>query len=167
MQIWEYLDGTLNNENDRQRITYLIGHDSVWQQKHQELLSFHVSLSMHIGNDMPSMGFDRNVMEAIAQNKIARPAQRYINPAIIRSIAAVFILGLVICLIYACIKANWTLQDNSWMDAISGPFKELSIKSYSGAFINIFIGINIILALLLGDKLLHKKPYTKTVYTSK
>jgi len=161
MQLWCYIDGTLTDTANHQKIAYLIVHDDIWKQKYQELSALHISLSMHMDDDMPSMSFGRNVMEAIAQNEIAKPAGKYINLTIIRSIAAMFIVGLAVCLIYACAKANWTLPSNNSTGILSDPFKNFSLKPYSSIVINIFIGINIILILLLGDKLLHKKRYTQ------
>jgi hypothetical protein len=161
MQLWDYLDGTLSNNDERQRITHLIEHDNLWHQKYEELSALHASLSAHIDNDMPSMSFSRNVMDAIAQNKVASPAKKYINPAIIKSIAAMFILGLTICFIYACSKINWTQTGNTSTNMISDWFNDFSFKPYKGIFVNTFIGINIILALLFADKLLHRKRYTQ------
>lgn len=161
MQLWGYLDGTVTDTADHQKIAYLIVHDSMWKQKYQELSVLHTGLSMHIDDDMPSMSFSRNVMGAIAQNEIAKPAGKYINLTIIRGIATMFIVGLAVCLVYACTKANWTLPNNASADILSDPFKNFSLKPYSSMVINIFMGINIILILLLADKLFHKKRYAQ------
>jgi len=155
MQLWEYIDGTCTIA-ERARISALIATDPIWQAKHAQLVQLHADMNTGMELEQPSMRFSKNVMEAIGEVKVARAAKGYINPYIVKGIAACFIIGIAGALIYAFSHANWTSTGTS---TVNINFAAL----FSNSFFKMVVCLNIVLGLLLLDTLLRRK---KTVHSS-
>jgi quinol-cytochrome oxidoreductase complex cytochrome b subunit len=51
--------------------------------------------------EQPSMRFTKNVMDAVEGARVAPAAKRYVNPWVVKGIAAVFIVSVLVLGIYA------------------------------------------------------------------
>ena len=152
MQLWEYIDGNCN-ETERQRISMLIAQDAQWGQLYTELSSLHTAIPASLELEQPSMRFTRNIMEAVATVQIAPATKKYINKSIIKGIAAFFIGTITILLGYAIAHTDWNT-------GASSAFRLPQINSsefFNPTFLYAAAAINIVLALVLLDKLLAKK----------
>jgi hypothetical protein len=157
IQLWEYIDGTCTGV-DKQRIAALISNDEVWQQKYKELSAFNTSVLEHMPLEQPSMRFSKNVMEAVSHVKIAPATKKYINSAVIKGIAATFIISITCLMGYALTHADWS--DSSKPRALSKfyPIANFDFNSlFSNDLFNIVLVINILLGLLLIDTVLRRK----------
>ena len=154
MQLWEYIDG-ICNEADRQRISLHMAEDAAWKEKFEELSAFNSSITDNLELEQPSLRFTKNVMEAVAATRIAPATKKYINPAIIRGIAAFFIIIITAIMGYAFATAKWSTGTSLFTDF---PLKKIDLSSLlNSAYINIFIMVNIVLGLVLLDSILSKK----------
>jgi len=121
------------------------------EEKHWDQL-----IQKHIELEQPSMRFTQNVMEEISRLYIAPATKNYINKNIIWGIAIFFITTIVGLLGYMFGQVNWSQSD--------APFKIDHIisnvdwsKLFNSTYMNIFIMINIVLALMLLDMYLNRK----------
>jgi len=105
--------------------------------------------------EQPSMRFTKNVMEEIAKLQIAPATKNYINKKIIWGIAAFFITLIVGFLIYGFAQVDWNFQDNS------KPIIDFSAvdygKIFNNTFVNAFMMVNVLLGLMLLDRVLANK----------
>ncbi|WP_157474002.1 anti-sigma factor family protein [Flavihumibacter petaseus] len=158
--LWEYIDGHLSAA-ERSTVENLIANDKEWKQKYEDLLQFSVSLGEDISLEEPSLRFNRNVMEEIMRHHIAPATGSYINKKIIFGIGGFFLLLIVGFLVYAFGQINWTIADSGTRI----PFKVEDLhleRIFNNTYINIFILVNIVLALVLLDRYLaHQKKQWK------
>lgn len=98
--------------------------------------------------EQPSMRFSKNVMDAIDTLEVAGVSKRYVNPWVIRLVAAVLILCVITSVVYVYLSAD-SLPD--YTRAITQT--DFPIQRFS----NYIIGINILLLLLLVERWLSKK----------
>lgn len=153
--LWDYIDGTLN-ATDISFVEKLVQTDTQWKAKYSELLEVHQLMQNHIELEEPSMRFTQNVMEEISRLYITPAAKTYINKNIIWGIAIFFITTIVGLLGYMFGQVNWSQPG-------AGPNIDYSItnidwsKLFNSTYMNIFIMINIVLALMLLDMYLTKK----------
>lgn len=152
IQLWEYLDGACN-EADRQRIASLISSDVAWAQKYRELSAVHTGLSSGLEIEQPSMRFTKNVMEAVAATHISPATKKYINPRIIRGIAAFFILTIASLIGYAIATANWNESGGQTDSKLNFSMHDL----FNGTTFTAMMLASVILALVLLDTLLRHK----------
>ena len=156
MQLWEYIDGTCNDA-DRERISLLIMSDAMWKQKYQVLSSLHAGIADSIEAEQPSMRFTRNVMDAVSTIHVAHATKQYLNPGIIRGIAAFFIVAIVAALGYAIAFAKWDTGTGEF-------FPRLNLSGlFSNGFFNLIVCLNIVLGLILLDKALRRNFLTRTI----
>lgn len=156
-RLWEYIDG-ICDEAEQQNVAHLIATDIVWKEQYDELMAFNTSIIASIETEEPSVRFTRNVMEMIAATSIAPKASTYINPAIIRGIAAFFIISILLVTGYAFTTVNWSAP----MAAPKLNFPELHVDKYfNSPVINVIIGANVILGLLFADMMLRRKDRKK------
>ena len=152
-QLWSYIDGFSSNE-ERSAIQKLIETNLEWKNKYQELNEMHQLLNA-AELDQPSMRFTKNVMEEIAKLHIAPATKNYINKKIIWGIAGFFLTLISVFLIYGFAQVDWNLQDNS------KPFIDLSTvdigKFFNNNFVNGFMMVNVLLGLVLLDRVLANK----------
>jgi hypothetical protein len=152
-QLWDYIDG-LCSEAQRQRIATLIGSDAGWKRQYNELAALQAGLTQELATEQPSLRFSKNVMEAVAAAHIAPATKKYINLAVIKSIAAFFVITILSILGYAFATANW----HTASPALYAGFKSINISSFfSSTFLYAFVMVNIVLGLALGDKVLRRK----------
>lgn len=92
--------------------------------------------------EQPSMRFTKNVMDSIEGLEVARVTKHYINPLVIKSIAAVLVLCMLISL-YIVFTATKPVTNHT----IS--LKNISLPKNISLYI---IAINIVLLLLLAER---------------
>jgi hypothetical protein len=152
-QLWSYIDGYSSSE-ERSSIEKLIATNTEWKNKYQELLDVH-HLMGSADLEQPSMRFTKNVMEQIAKHSIAPATKTYINKRIIWGIGTFFITMIVGFLIYGIGQINWTEPGGTKLPV------DLSKIDYSkifkNSYVNIFMMINVLLGLVLLDRVLVNK----------
>ena len=152
-QLWSYIDG-FSSKEDKTAIEKLIASNLEWKNKYHELLEVHQLMSSS-ELEQPSMRFTKNVMEEIAKLHIAPATKNYINKKIIWGIAAFFITVIAGFLIYAFAQVDWNFQDNS------KPLLDLSTinmsRIFNNNFVNGFMMVNVLLGLVLLDRVLANK----------
>lgn len=152
-QLWDYIDG-LSSGEERTSIEKLLQSNSEWKDKYQELLQIQ-RLLQSSELELPSMRFTKNVMEEIAKFHIAPAAKNYINKRIIWGIGSFFITVLLAFLIYGFAQMDWNFEDNS------KPIVDFSKFNYGRIFnsnlVNVFMMINVVLGLVLLDRVLANK----------
>ena len=152
-QLWSYIDGFSSRE-EKAVVEQLIATSIEWKNKYNELLDVH-NLMNASEIEQPSMRFTKNVMEEIAKLHIAPATKNYINKKIIWGIAAFFITLIVGFLIYGFAQVDWNFRDNS------KPLVDLSTldmgKFFNNTFVNVFMMMNILLGLVLLDRVLANK----------
>ncbi|MCD6063505.1 MAG: hypothetical protein K0R82_1416 [Flavipsychrobacter sp.] len=152
MQLWEYLDGSCS-ETERQRIAQLISSNEVWRTKYDELQSMQTELT-GMETHHPSMRFTANVMDNIAGAKVAVATARYLNDWVVKGIAAFFLLMLASAVVYSIIGANWAGSNAGTLD--------IPTFINSDALTGLMF-VNIILSLMIIDKLVNKRRIQKTL----
>jgi hypothetical protein len=155
--IWEYIDGQCN-ATEKAIITRHLAEDPVWRSKYSELMIIHEMLQKE-ELEMPSLRFTKNVMEEIAHFHVAPAAKNYINKNVIRGFMAFFLIMIGGLFIYFIGQIHWST--NSTGNLI--PAYSLNANKVNWSFllnntyVNIFIGINVILGLILIDKYMQGK----------
>jgi hypothetical protein len=150
--IWEYIDGHVS-PLEKEKITRHLAEDPDWQIKYNELKSIHELLQQE-ELEMPSMRFTKNVMEKIAQFQVAPATKNYINKNVIRGITAFFLIMIGGLFIYFIGQLHWV--DNPTGSLLPAYYQDANKlnwgKLLNNTYVNIFIGINVILGLILIDK---------------
>jgi hypothetical protein len=155
--IWEFIDGRISPV-EKERITRHLAEDPDWQIKYEELKRIHVLLQKE-ELEMPSLRFTKNVMEEIAQFHVAPATKNYINKNVIRGITAFFLIMIGGLFVYFIGQLHWvnnptgSLLPAYYLDANKLNWGKLLNNTY----VNIFIGINVILGLILIDKFMQGK----------
>ena len=148
VQLWAYIDKQCSDA-EAQRIALLITTDENWAAQYKQLLAFNTGL-IQTEAEQPSMRFTKNVMEAITAAKVAPATKTYVNPWVVRGIAAVFALLLVSVFIYILTGINW----NSGTSAPS-PFDYSKIQL--GNWWVALILVNVVLLIIFIDAVLRRK----------
>jgi hypothetical protein len=159
-RIWEYIDG-ISSPAERGVITRLLAEDPVWRNKYTELMGIHELLQKE-ELEMPSLRFIKNVMEEIAQYQVAPATKNYINKNVIRGITAFFLVMIVGLFIYFVGQIHWiNSSTGNLIPAYTLDANKLNwSKMLNNTYVNIFVGINIILGLILIDKYMQGKKNT-------
>src|SRR4051794_15199742 len=89
--LWNYIDNTCGAE-ERKVIETFLQNDEEWKKKYNELLKINQLMHKSLELEEPSMRFTKNVMEEIAQSRIASASKTYINKSIVNGIAAFFVI---------------------------------------------------------------------------
>ena len=152
IRLWEYIDGLAEGEQ-RSAIEKLVQENAEWKAKYHELLEIHRSIGL-IELEQPSMRFTRNVMEEIAKHQIAPAARNYINNKIVWGIGGFFIFMLVGFLIYGIGQINWSAASDSNSTLGIDLGKVDYSRMFSNSFVNVFMMLNVVLALVLLDRYL-------------
>jgi hypothetical protein len=155
--IWEYIDGHCGPE-EKAEITRHLAEDPAWKIRYDELMSIHALLQKE-ELDMPSLRFTKNVMEEIAQYHVAPATKNYINKNVIRGIGAFFLIMISGLFIYFMGQIHWSGDSTqNLLPSYSIDANKLNwSKLLNNTYVNIFIGINTILGLILADKYLQRK----------
>jgi hypothetical protein len=155
--IWEYIDGHVSSA-DKEMINHHLAEDLVWQLKYKELKAIHALLQKE-ELEMPSLRFTKNVMEEIAKLHVAPATKSYINKNVIRGITAFFLIMIGGLFIYFMGQLHWV--DNPTGSMLPSYYEDANKvnwgKLLNNTYVNIFIGINVILGLILIDKYLQGK----------
>jgi hypothetical protein len=152
-QIWDYIDGTCT-EADKGRISILITTDAIWMQEYNELIILHTRISGDLELEQPSMRFTKDVMDKIVKTSFAPATKQYINKGVIKGIAAFFIIMISFLIGYSFATANWHSTANQ---NIFSNFLFDASGIFNSTFINIFMMVNIVIALVLLDTILRKR----------
>lgn len=152
-RLWAYIDGL---SDELPVIEKLVAENRVWKEKYAELLEVHQMVS-GLELEQPSLRFTKNVMEDIARYQIAPAAKEYINKKIIWGLTAFFLIMIAGFLVYGIAQINWSEAGSS-----ASPLGvDLGAVDYSKMFnntlVNMFMGMNVILGLLLLDRYLNMK----------
>lgn len=151
-QLWSFIDGASTKE-ERSAIEKMLETNLEWKNKYSELLDVHQLLGA-AELEQPSMRFTKNVMEEIAKYHIAPATKNYFNKKIIWGLAGFFITLIAVFAIYAIaqVEIDWSSQNNS------KPLVDFSQVDYSKIFnnniVNAFMMINILLGLVMLDRIL-------------
>ncbi len=150
IQIWEYIDGACD-EATSARIAGLINSDPEWERTYTGLRAIHAGIQSGALLEQPSMRFTKNVTDALAKEHIAPAAGKYINKIVIRGIATVFAVLLVTFFVYSLTS----ITDKGASSAYHFHFNMPGI--FNSTLLTYLIPVNIILALVLIDSLVHKR----------
>jgi hypothetical protein len=155
-QLWAYIDGISTNE-ERSVVEKLLQSNFEWKNKYHELLEVH----QLIGSpelEQPSMRFTKNVMEKIAQYHIAPATKNYINKKIIWGIAGFFFTLIAVFLIYGFSQVEWTSATDSKYSIDLSRLSQVDYsKIFNNNFVNGFMMLNVLLGLVLLDRVLANK----------
>jgi len=154
-QLWDYIDGNLN-ETQQKAIEGKIETDVSVRRQYEELLSLNATFSA-MELDEPSMSFTRNVMEDVALQPAPIALKTKVDNRIIFTIAAFFVLSILGILGYVLYNTTFTIPDLSKYFTLN-----LNIeKVLNPTALYVFIGVDLILGLVFVDYLLRKKLFDK------
>ena len=155
-RLWNYIDGTAGVE-ERSVIEKLLQENIEWKAKYSELLEIN-SLLQSSELEAPSMRFTKNVMEKIAQYHIAPATKNYINKRIIWGIAGFFFTLIAVFLIYGFSQIDWTSATDSKYSIDLSRLSQVDYsKIFNNNFVNGFMMVNVLLGLVLLDRVLANK----------
>ena len=155
-QLWSYIDG-FSSSQERMAIEKSIATNLEWKNKYHELLEIH-QLMNSSELEQPSMRFTKNVMEKIAQYHIAPATKNYINKKIIWGIAGFFITLLAVFVVYGFAQVEWTSSNNSNLPIDFSKVSQVDYsKIFSNSFVNGFLMVNVLIGLVLLDRVLANK----------
>ena len=153
LKLWNYIDGALSS-SEKSTIDKLIEENAMWKQKYAELLELQ-QLIHSTELEQPSMRFTRNVMEEISKYQIAPATKKYINNKIIWGIGIFFITIIVGFVIYGFSQVDWS-DKSSYIIGVDLGKVDYS-KFFNNTYINIFMMMNVVLGLMLLDRVLSNK----------
>ena len=153
LKLWDYIDGALPS-GEKSTIDKLIKENAAWKHKYAELLELQ-QLIQSTELEHPSMRFTRNVMEEISKYQIAPATKKYINNKIIWGIAIFFLTIIVSFVIYGFSQVDWSDKSSSIIGVDLG--KVDYSKFFNNTYINIFMMMNVVLGLMLLDRILSNK----------
>lgn len=155
-QLWSYIDG-FSSTQEKTAIEKSIATNLEWKNKYHELLEIH-QLMNSSELEQPSMRFTKNVMEKIAQYHIAPATKNYINKRIIWGIAGFFITLLAVFVIYGFAQVNWTSSNSSNLPIDFSKISQVDYsRIFSNNFVNGFLMVNVLIGLVLLDRVLANK----------
>ena len=153
-RLWEYIDGSGSVE-ERSVIEKLLADNQQWKEKYRGLLELH-QLVQTSPLEEPSMRFTKNVMEEIAKYHIAPATRTYIDKKIVWGIGIFFITLILGLLIYGFSQMNWNTDAGESRRIVDVTNVDYS-KFFNNTYVNIFMGINVVLGLMLLDRFLASK----------
>ena len=154
-QLWDYIDGNLN-ETQRKNIEEKIETDVSVKLQYEELLNLNIAFS-EMELDEPSMSFTRNVMENVALQPAPVSLKTKVDSRIIFSISAFFVLSILAILGYILYNTTFTMPD-------FGKYFEVNLnvdKILTPTSIYIFFGIDLVLGLIFMDYIFRKRLVNK------
>jgi len=155
-QLWAYIDGISSSE-ERTSIEKMLQSNLEWKNKYHELMDIH-QLVNTTELDHPSMRFTKNVMEEIAKLHIAPATKNYINKKIIWGIAGFFFTLIAVFLIYGFSQVEWTSATDSKYSIDLSRLSQVDYsKIFNNNFVNGFMMVNVLLGLVLLDRVLANK----------
>jgi hypothetical protein len=159
-RLWEFIDGNCSDA-EKTFIRQQLAENPDWNNKYKELMGVHEML-MKEDLEIPSLRFSKNVMEKIALHQVAPATKNYINKNVIRGFGAFFLIMIIGLFIYFVGQIHWNgSPTGNLLPAYSiDPGKLNWSKLLNNTYVNIFIGINVILALILLDKFVQRNKNT-------
>lgn len=153
-RLWDYIDGTCSAE-EMSFIRELIASHQEWKSRYEELLEVHTLLNNELELEQPSLRFTKNVMEEIGRLQIAPATRNYIDKKVIWGIGLFFFIMIAGFLIYAFGQVNWsdTSSGSDYLDMTRFDWSRIFNSTYT----NIFMMVNVVLALMLLDMYLGRK----------
>ena len=152
-QLWSFIDGSSSKE-EISAIEKLLESNLEWKNKYHELLDVH-QLLKSAELEQPSLRFTKNVMEEIAKYHIAPATKKYINKRVIWGIAAFFFTLIIGFLAYGFGQVDWSAQSDT---KIPFDLSQIDIsKFFNNNFVNGFMMVNVLLGLVLLDRVLANK----------
>ncbi len=154
-RLWDYIDGR-NSMAEKSTIEKLLESNHEWKTKYHELLEVHQLLKSS-ELEQPSLRFTKNVMEEISRLYIAPATKTYINKKIIWGIASFFFITILGFLIYGFGQIDWNAKGDNTLPI---NFNKLDLskvdlsKIFNNNFVNVFMMVNVLLALVLLDRFL-------------
>jgi hypothetical protein len=152
-RLWDFIDGLVTAE-EHATIEKLIAENKEWRRKYNELLDLHQMIEA-TELEQPSLRFTKNVMDNIAAFQIAPATKKYINNRIIWGIALFFITLIVGFIVYGIVQIDWSaaVTKNSGINLSEIDYS----KMFNNDFVNAFMMANVILGLMLLDRILTGK----------
>jgi hypothetical protein len=155
MKLWEYIDG-VSMPSEKSNIEKLIAENAEWRSKYQELVEVH-QLMQATELEQPSLRFTKNVMEEIAKFHVAPAAKKYLNNKIIWGIGIFFIVTIVGFVVYGISQVNWNEASDS-KSTLGIDMDKIDFgKMFNNTFVNVFVMLNIVLALMFLDRYLSNR----------
>ena len=154
-KIWDFIDGNLSKA-ERQEIKVLIDSNEIYQQKYQDFLAFSQSLET-MSLDEPPMAFSSNVMRKVQLIHVPLSEKARVNVRIIQFIGCFFVLSLALILAFTFSQINWS-EKSGFVNPVNLNFADfLLLSTLKSNFIQFFLVIDLLIALLFFDKLLRLK----------
>lgn len=152
-KLWGYIDG-LSSPSEKTEVEKMLQANPEWKNKYQELLEVK-QLVRSTELEQPSLRFTKNVMEEIARLHISPATKNYINKKIIWGIGGFFLTLITGFLIYAIGQVEWVSGTGS---RIPVDFSKIDFsKIFNNNFVNAFMMVNVLLGLVLLDRILASK----------
>ena len=153
-QVWDYLDGACSVQ-DGEKIAQLIETDQAYRSVYAELKVLHSDLA-NIELDEPSMSFTRNVMDKVAAAPVPGSIRSLVDKRIIYSIAAFFVLSLLVMLAVTIGQIDWTQPATAALPEYEIP-KVDYLSFMDGTFFRVFLFADLILGLYFLDSIIRKR----------
>lgn len=155
--LWEYIDGT-GSVAERDRIATLIATDTEWKAKYEELLALADGLKA-MDMEEPTVRFTKNVMDLIGEVNTVPSVRSYVNPMVIKAIAAFFALSLIVTTVFAFMSAgNTAIEVIPKMVTPKMPLHMPSLQHcLTDNTITMLLSINVVLGLLFLDTFLRQR----------
>ncbi|MGM9476620.1 anti-sigma factor family protein [Pedobacter sp. GSP4] len=152
-QLWDYIDGTLN-ETEQKAIEEKIGSDPKVKAQYDELLKLNLAFG-ELDLDDPSMSFSRNVMEHVMAAPAPVAMKTKVDKKIIYSIGGFFVLSLLSLLTYVFYKADLTVPKFD----LNVNFDFKLDKYITPTVLYSFLFIDLVIGLVFLDQFLRKKAH--------
>jgi len=152
-RLWEYIDGTCT-EVGRIEIEMLLKTNAAWKSGYDELVRVHMLLRT-AELEQPSLRFIQNVMEQVAKEHISPATKTYLNKKVIYGIAIFFMTMIAGLLVFGPSQGDWS---GTTARGISFDVNEIQWNQvFTSSYANIFMMMNVVLALVLVDKFLVRR----------
>jgi hypothetical protein len=156
MRLWNYIDG-ISDAEEKARIEVLLKTDVQWQQVYRQLLEMHQQMKDEMELEQPSMRFTKNVMDEISKAKVAPATKNYINNKFMAVLGFFFVLLIGGFVVYLFTQLNWRESNNSFELPLPNISKLNFSQYFNQQFVDIFVMLNAVLALILVDRILARK----------
>ena len=154
-QLWDYIDGILSDA-EKKDIESQIASNKDIKQQYEDLLAINSTLN-GLEIDAPSMSFTRNVMESIALEPAPVVLKTKVDTRIIYGIASFFVLSILAIFGYVISTTSFTMPNFNLNFSLN-----FNIENYiTPTALYLFIGFDLIMALIFMDYFLRKKLTTK------
>lgn len=149
-QLWDYIDGNLT-EAGQKDIEQKIATNIDIKRQYEDLLSINDTLN-GLEIDAPSMSFTRNVMERVELEPAPIALSTKVDTRIVYGVALFFLLPLLAIFGYVLSTTNFIMPNFSQYFSTN-----FNIQDYlTPTTVYVFIGVDVILALIFMDYLLRK-----------